>query len=288
MLIQRLLTAAIGIPVLVVVTLLGDPLFSLVLALIAGLGMWEFYGLAAASGIQPYRRAGIAAGLLVVLAASIETPLQVFVFENALGELQVDVAGRLAGLPMVLALLTAMGLTLLLAMRAPDLKDGLLRWSATVTGVLYVAFLASFFILLRGQEPDGWRWVFLVLAATFATDTMAFAVGSLVGRHRMAPRISPGKTWEGFAGGLAGGILGFWAASVLLGLPYSGLFAALLGIPVALLAQLGDLAESFLKRGAGAKDAGHLFPGHGGVLDRLDSLGFVVPFVYLVSVWVLA
>lgn len=288
MLKQRLLTAAIGIPVLVGVTLLGGPLFSLVIGLIVARGLWEFYALAASSGVEAYRRTGIVAGLLVVLVASIEVPLQVFVSENSLSELQIEAFGRLAGMPLLLAILFGMGLTFVVAMRAPDLKGSLLRWSVTLGGVLYVALLASFFILLRGQEPDGWRWVFVVLAGTFATDTSAFAVGSLIGRHRMAPRISPGKTWEGFAGGIVGGVLGFWLASMLLGLPYSGLFAVLLGVPVAILAQAGDLSESLLKRGAGAKDAGTFFPGHGGILDRLDSLGFVVPLIYLVSIWVLA
>ena len=106
------------------------------------------------------------------------------------------------------------------------------------------------------------------------------AVGRLLGRHKLAPRISPGKTVEGGLGGLLAGALAAWALNRLLGLEKPDLAMALLGAGAAVAGQLGDLAESLLKRTAGIKDMGNLLPGHGGILDRLDSLLFVAPLVY--------
>ncbi|MCH7483458.1 MAG: phosphatidate cytidylyltransferase [Chloroflexi bacterium] len=119
---------------------------------------------------------------------------------------------------------------------------------------------------------------------TFATDTGAYAVGKLVGRHKMAPRISPGKTWEGAAGGLVAGTGATVALVAVLGPIETALAAAaLLGAGIAIAGQAGDLAESWLKRLAGAKDSGTLIPGHGGILDRMDSLFPVFPLVYAAS-----
>jgi phosphatidate cytidylyltransferase len=130
-----------------------------------------------------------------------------------------------------------------------------------------------------------WRIV-LLLAIVMSSDTVAFFVGSALGRRKLAPGISPGKTVEGAVGGLVGGVLGalaVWAAG-LPGVP--AWHAALLGFAVAVLGMLGDLLESLLKRWAGVKDSGRLFPGHGGMLDRLDSLLFGAPVLYYYFLYV--
>ncbi|MEE8346094.1 MAG: phosphatidate cytidylyltransferase, partial [Dehalococcoidia bacterium] len=152
-------------------------------------------------------------------------------------------------------------------------------------GLLYVGFLGSHLIFLR-DAPNGSDWVLLVLLATFATDTAAYIVGRLIGRTKISPAISPGKTLEGSLGGLVAG-----AAAVLV-LNWAldagaGAEIVLLALLLPVFAQFGDLAESLIKRGGGVKDASRVIPGHGGFLDRLDSLLFTVPLVYYFLTWVI-
>ncbi|TEU01447.1 MAG: phosphatidate cytidylyltransferase, partial [Dehalococcoidia bacterium] len=159
-------------------------------------------------------------------------------------------------------------------------RDG--RWA--LGGLIYVGFLGSHLVFLR-DAPNGRDWVLLALLATFATDTSSYFVGRLIGRTKITPALSPGKTLEGSLGGFAGGV----AAVLLLNWALdTGAGAEI--IPLALLlpalAQMGDLAESLIKRGAGVKDASRVIPGHGGFLDRLDSLLFTVPLVYYYLTWI--
>ena len=137
--------------------------------------------------------------------------------------------------------------------------------------MLLVGWTLSLAVLLR-MHAQGREWLIVTIGLTFAIDTSAYFFGKVLGRRKLAPTISPGKTWEGaIAGFLVGGV----AAVVLtqgFGLDVSWYLAAALGLTVSVAAQLGDLAESMIKRGVGAKDAGSLVPGHGGLLDRLDSL----------------
>lgn len=144
-------------------------------------------------------------------------------------------------------------------------------WAWSVAGVLLIGLTLSLAVLLR-REDQGREWVLTTVGLTFAIDTAAYFFGKALGKHKLAPSISPGKTWEG---SIAGFVMAGVAAAALtsafgLGVPLWQ--ATLLGLAVGVIAQLGDLAESTLKRAAGAKDAGSLVPGHGGLLDRLDSL----------------
>jgi phosphatidate cytidylyltransferase len=132
---------------------------------------------------------------------------------------------------------------------------------------------------------NGEHWVLLAVLATWATDTAAYAVGKAVGRNRMAPRISPGKTWEGTVGALIGGLIAVPLLNWPLDLPMTTVEAALLGALLPPVAVLADLGESMLKRGVHVKDASGLVPGHGGFLDRLDSILFTVPLVYYFAIW---
>ena len=131
----------------------------------------------------------------------------------------------------------------------------------------------------------GRDWVLLALFATFAVDTTAYFIGRAWGRHKMAPTISPGKTWEGAVGGLAGAIVAVIALALLLDIDISYSEMVILGFLIAVFAQLGDLAESKLKRSMGVKEAGNLIPGHGGILDRLDSIVFTGVVVYYCLRW---
>ena len=159
-------------------------------------------------------------------------------------------------------------------------------WAIAALGVCYVALPFAALILTRLGDA-GLQWVALAFLTTFATDTGAYAAGKAMGRRKLAPSVSPGKTWEGAAGGL------FAAMGAAAGLVHlldgveSRVWPALaLGLAIGVAAQAGDLLESKLKRMAGAKNSGRLIPGHGGLLDRLDSLVPVFPLVYYASrVW---
>ena len=159
-------------------------------------------------------------------------------------------------------------------------------WAIVAIGFCYITLPLAALGLTRLGDA-GLQWVALAFLATFATDTGAYAVGRAIGRRKLAPSISPGKTWEGAIGGLLGAAGATGALVHLLDGIESRVWPALaLGLAIGVAAQAGDLLESKLKRVAGAKDSGRLIPGHGGLLDRLDSLVPVFPLVYYASrVW---
>ena len=154
------------------------------------------------------------------------------------------------------------------------------RVSLAVLGAVYPGLLLASLVPLR-QLPHGFWWVFLALTVTWANDTGAYFAGRAFGKHKLYPRISPSKTWEGAIGGSLVSIVGACIVQHFC-LPDLALYgAALVGAGAAVLGPLGDLSESMLKRAYGAKDSGRLLPGHGGLLDRIDALLFNAPFVYL-------
>jgi phosphatidate cytidylyltransferase len=148
---------------------------------------------------------------------------------------------------------------------------------------LYCGLLASTLVGLRVE--GGTAWVVLAFVVTWANDTFAYFAGMFFGKHLLYEKVSPKKTWEGFAGGAAGSVVGALVirATLLPELPVS--LAILLGAGAAVLGPMGDFTESLLKRSAGVKDSGKIIPGHGGLLDRIDALLFVVPWVYLFVRW---
>jgi phosphatidate cytidylyltransferase len=170
-----------------------------------------------------------------------------------------------------------------------------------VAGVVYVGVLGSSIVLLRDldhalilesifgddavETSSGRDWVLLALFSTFAVDTAAYFVGRSLGRHKLAPSISPKKTWEGFVGGYAGGFAAVLALWALLDVDADLLPIVVLAAALPVAATAGDLLESWIKRRAGVKDASDLIPGHGGLLDRLDSLLLTFPLVYAVARW---
>lgn len=219
-------------------------------------------------------------------------------------ELRLRVASAAVGLPLLFLVLWAGGLVFaavavvaaLIALR--EMLDLLRRARAVrgggpvvldgvrvLAGVACVALPFAALIALR-LDDAGLQWTALAFLVTFATDTGAYAVGRAVGRRKLAPSISPGKTWEGAVGGLVGAAAAAAALVVLLdGIESRLLPAVALGLGIGVVAQAGDLLESKVKRLADAKDSGRLIPGHGGLLDRLDSLLPVFPLVYVAS-WV--
>jgi len=181
----------------------------------------------------------------------------------------------------VLSVAMALSVAGCLVWRLADSADGL--WRDTAAGVLvlaYVPLLGGFVLLLLAEDDGAWRVATFVLVAT-ASDIGGYAVGALLGRHPMAPRVSPKKSWEGFAGSVVTCMVVGWVtvAYALDGRWWVGL---VLGAAAAVVATLGDLGESLIKRDLGLKDMGNLLPGHGGIMDRLDSLLVVAPVAWLI------
>jgi len=253
----RLLSAAVGIPLLLLVVWVQLPwLFTSVAALVAVVGATEFARLFTRSGLAPKGWIAIPwAGALVVSG---------HVGGDAL--LAVTTAGLLLSL-----------FALLLQGGSP--QEALAQWGSTLGIALYLGWTLSHAPRLYAL-PQGREWVLFWLFATFATDTGAFFVGRLLGRHPLAPRISPNKTWEGAIGGWVAGVAAAAGLAWALSLGIAWWEALLLGAVVAVAGQLGDLFESLIKRGAQVKEAGSLVPGHGGLLDRLDSVVVTLPLVY--------
>lgn len=164
------------------------------------------------------------------------------------------------------------------------LQNPALSWAWTTAGALYLGLSLAAFVALR-RQPTGLAWLMTGLLITWITDTGAYFIGIRWGRRKLAPRLSPKKTWEGAVGGWVVGVaIGAPLASALIGLAWP--LATALAAVLCVLAALGDLAESMIKRQVGAKDASRLIPGHGGALDRLDSLFFVIPATYIASLFV--
>lgn len=258
MLKQRLITAALGLPILIAAFWFGEPWFALVLSAGVALGAREFYNMAREGGLRPLYLPGIAFSVLFLLVP--------FLWKDALYPL----ISSLVVLPLLVLLL-----------RKPR-ESAFLNWAWTAAGVLYVGWLMSYWFGLR-EAADGRGWALWALILCFASDSGAYFVGRSFGRHKMAPTVSPKKTWEGAVGGLLTTMLGSWLFGTVVFNLVDWPTALLLGIPVSLAAQVGDLVGSLLKRNFHCKDAGALLPGHGGLLDRLGSLAFVgVTAFYLV------
>lgn len=259
----RILTGLVGMPIILGLLYLGKwPL----LAFVAGMGLVGFHEYArmwAAKGIHSSLPLGGGATLALILWAGL-APQQG-------GYLGAILAGT------VIVTLS----WVLFRFEERSVVDGF----ATLGGVLYVGFLFSHLLLLRGlDQGTGWdaglKWVLFAILCTWAADIFAYFVGMAIGKRKLAPKISPKKSVEGFAGGAAAAVVVGFLCAPLVSIP--AWEAALLALLIAGISVLGDLAESALKRYVGVKDSGSILPGHGGILDRFDSSLFVLPFVYYI------
>jgi phosphatidate cytidylyltransferase len=268
MLRKRIITALWGIPLVILAVWFAGPLpwFTILAAVCGLLAVNEFYRLTGVIKFPPLFIFGLAWTLLFILQP------------------HCPYAGSL---PVLLTAGVVLSLTLIVFL--PEKEDIFQHWAWMTAGSLYIGWLLGLLVSLR-LEPGtlafpeaGRNFVFLTLFATFASDTAAYFTGRATGRHKLAPGISPGKTWEGAVGGVAGaviiGLLFTLGTPLQLHLDYWQ--AVLLGLLISVLGQIGDLAESLLKRNTGVKDSGGLMPGHGGLLDRIDSILFAGAVVYL-------
>ncbi len=276
MLKSRVITAVWGLPLIIAAVWFDEPLpwFTLLVAAWAAVAVYEFYHLAAGAQHPGLPWAGVV--LTLAFVASAEPRVQ-SLLPSELGQ----------GAAVLLIVAAATVLPLIWLLRGGDRSGTFNRWAWTLADIAYIGGLSSFLVGTRGLA-DGRNWLFLALLCTFASDTAAYFYGRAFGRHKLAPAISPGKTREGAIAGLVGAMAvslvfvpqSYFGAANALGLPLSFWSAPVLGLLVSLFGQLGDLVESLFKRNMGAKDSGHLLPGHGGALDRLDSVVFAGVVVY--------
>lgn len=164
---------------------------------------------------------------------------------------------------------------------ASDTASAGARFGSALSGLLYVGLLMTSLPLLQRDATDGELWVFVALGVTFSCDTGAYFAGRALGKRKLAPSISPAKTWAGFWGGVVSAVVFVLVASLTFFTNLQPVDVIVVGLAAAVLGPAGDLAESLLKRSAGIKDSGHVIPGHGGVLDRVDALLFIGGFVYV-------
>jgi phosphatidate cytidylyltransferase len=295
--IKRVATAIVLIP-LVLVLVLKAPLY--VLAIVAGavalLAIAEFLKLATHYAVQPLEPATYAFVALffvfVIVASTNRTPL-------------VETTAMLYGLALAAAIAPFVFLTVAMRMKRANLTSGYPSAAASVFAFAYIAIPMALLVEIR-QQPAGAIWTIYTLLAVWAGDIFAYFVGKSLGRHRMSPEISPKKTWEGAVASILASVIvgtlwiqhapGISSALLRAGLieRRDGMFGLeqpqlwpiiLLSAVVNIAAQLGDLVESLIKRGAGVKDSGTILPGHGGMLDRIDAMLFAVPVVWAYGAW---
>jgi phosphatidate cytidylyltransferase len=294
-LLKRIATAALLIPIVMLLVLRAPvPVLAIVAAVIALITVQEFLKLTESYGVQPLRLATyIFVGLFFLLLAASATG------ENP----QPSALKFVLGVGFACAIAPFLFLTI--AMRRTQMAGAYPAAAASAFAFAYVALPMAMLVQLR-QQWAGAFWILYLLLVVWAGDIFAYFVGRSLGRHLMAPRISPKKTWEGAAASLAAslmvGILLFNHAlqisSFLLRVGLiqrrDGLFGLekpeiwpiiLLTVTLNIAAQLGDLVESLIKRGAGVKDSGTILPGHGGMLDRIDALLFAAPVLWIYAVW---
>ena len=262
----RVLTAVVAIPIVLLVVWLGGWVAFAAALFVLAWGSYELHQMMAHSGSRPLLWVSFGLGTLLLISAMLPQ-WRLLLLEISLG------AALLVAFPLLFW--------------RERLDGSLVDWALTVVFALYLGWPLSLLLLLRGSQfgwppPRGLWWLLLLFAAVWTFDSAAFFTGHFLGRHKLAPHISPGKTWEGVFGGLLCTlILCLLLASWLLQVPWY--LALILGLALSLAATLGDLAESLMKRQAQVKDSGQLMPGHGGLLDRIDSLLFAAVVIYFFS-----
>ena len=281
---RRWAVAVVGVPAVIGLLYVGGWVLAVPVAILAGLGAMETYRLAERKGTRPFRWLGVAAAAGLVLLAAVNPSFKAFA-------------------PSALTVVAAVAFFALLAaiVRGAD-RQPLASIAVTLFGTLYVGFSLAFVAMLR-ELPTIDEWgelipnagigllvVALPLTSTWIGDSVAFFAGTAWGRTKILPSVSPKKSWLGSVAGLIGAAAGagLWhvvAEPYLPGLPIRSVAgAAVVGAALGVGAQVGDFAESLLKREAGVKNSGTIFPGHGGVLDRLDALIITLPMAYAILV----
>lgn len=275
MLRERVIAAAVILPIGLAFIYLGSWPFTLFVGMVLGGAAWEF--------AQLFRKGGYHPSAPLLIAGVVALALARGFFDR---EMQMSIS------PALLALLVMIAMTVHVVAYQRGQDQAAVDFVIDLGGILYLGWLGSYLISLRLLErPDGMLAILLALPAVWVADSGAYYFGSHFGKHKIAPRVSPGKSWEGYIGGILSSV----PAAGLLALLYSQFdpsftFArgALLGLLLAAVTPLGDLGESLIKRQFGAKDSSHLIPGHGGLMDRIDSWIWAAAISYFIMqmLWV--
>ena len=269
---QRVLTAVVGVPLLYFILYLGGIPFLILILLVILFGNIELFKLLEAKGIQTERELGIAFSLALGIAAYFGYFYFAVVFSFAVI------------------------ITFLLTLRRQDLSNAIIALSTGLFAIIYIGWFLSHAILLRnidhnsnlktyvetvqGHSDIGFFYIFLVVSCTFLNDTGAYFIGRWKGKRKLIPHVSPGKTLEGTIGGIISSAIAAIVGNLIFKSPIEYHWVVLFGLVIGIVAVLGDLTESLIKRSAEAKDSGGILPGHGGILDRFDSLIFTFPVSY--------
>lgn len=261
MLRQRVLTVLVLLPFALALIYLGGWAFTGLVILLIGLAAWEFWRMFRQGGYAPSAPVLIGGAVLLVLLRAL------FAFQYS------DIA-------LSLLVLIAMTWHTLDYERGRDTSAT--DFAITLGGIVYLGWLGSYFVSLRALD-QGMFWFLLALPAVWLADTGAYSIGRRFGRHKISRRVSPNKSWEGYFGGILFGVAGSAGLAALWHSYAPAVTAgrgAILGLVIATITTLGDLGESMIKRQFGVKDSSHLFPGHGGVMDRIDSWLWAVAISY--------
>lgn len=259
-LVLRMITGLVLLPGILFVTFAGGWWLTISALILTGIGTIEFYHMEKQRGLPGNTLLGLATAVAVVLAFHFE--------ERALW------IGAVVCITIISFILEMI--------RSQNIERSLLRTFTTLAGILYIAFPGGFFIAIRDSDPDGIQWLYALLFATWGTDVFAYLAGRAFGKTPLAPRLSPNKTVEGALGGIIAGV--FYASLVLIQAELLTPASFLLLLIAPFVAIIGDLFESAIKRTFGVKDSGvsglNPFPGHGGVLDRIDAMLLVTILFY--------
>ena len=283
MLRQRAISSVGVVVVFIVPALFGSPIFTIAIGLIAYGALVEIYRAFQRINVRPSLWSGMLALIALFIVAGTDAPF-------------IGLAGALTAYTIV---------SLAQHLLKRDIAGSLVDWVFSLTGLMYVGLTMMHFVLMRrlqgpvdtdwivrvdnvigdGGAALGLGWLLYVLSVTWATDVSAYLGGRRWGNTKLIPHVSPGKTREGAVAGLIGGTVAGALASSVFGLPVPLALMALISFAVAIATTIGDLLESLIKREIGIKDMGTFIPGHGGILDRVDSLLVTVPFTYYIALF---
>ena len=279
---KRVATAAVLMPVVIALVLWGSTtVVAVAVAVLTAMALWEYFGLGEAIGHRGYRVWTVICAVLLIYAQWMAaydnrvTDRVYFLFGHPLGELPTA---------LWVFFLFVLGVTVLTLWGKRAMVEALPAAGISSSALLLVAFPLSYAVPLHGLGSVGPKLLLFACGITWAGDTVAYFVGSAFGKHLLAPKLSPNKTWEGSVAGMVGSLVVAYAFSYWIKIPLGHLLA--MGAIGNVAGQMGDLLESAYKRSAGVKDSGGLLPGHGGILDRIDALILCIPVIwyYLVVV----
>lgn len=269
MLVKRLLVTIILLPVGMAAILAGGWYLTALVAVFMCLAAWEYVNLFRAGGLQPASILVIGGTLIILIGRNLNG------FNSA---------------AWMISLLILLGMTYHLVAYERGRDQAGTDFAVTLAGMFYIGWFGAYFISLRNL-PEGKWWILVVLPAVWFADAGAYFIGKRFGRHKLSPRLSPKKTWEGYLGGIVVGVLltfllaAIWRVGAGPNSAITPLRGALVGLVMGIFPTLGDLGESMIKRQMGAKDSGNLLPGHGGAFDRIDSWLWAVVLGYYMILW---